>query len=95
LPALTIVIDTPERIQTAFDIIDDLTAEHGLVTCETVPAIRPVGDGHATTVSRLARYAYCDKETTVLRQGRIELPTASLRSRSCGALQPGHDWTGQ
>jgi PII-like signaling protein len=47
VPALTIVIDTPERIQTAFDIIDDLTAEHGLVTCETVPAIRPVGGGHA------------------------------------------------
>ena len=47
VPAVTIVIDTPERIQTAFDLIDDLTAEHGLVTCETVPAIRPVGDGHA------------------------------------------------
>ena len=47
VPALTIVIDTPERIQTAFDIIDDLTAEHGLVTCETVPAIRPVGGGQA------------------------------------------------
>jgi PII-like signaling protein len=50
VPALTIVIDTPERIQTAFDIIDDLTAEHGLVTCETVPAIRPVGGGHAMAV---------------------------------------------
>ena len=47
VPAVTIVIDTPERIQTAFDIIDDLTAEHGLVTCETVPAIRPVGGGRA------------------------------------------------
>ena len=47
VPALTIVIDTPERIQTAFDLIDDLTAEHGLVTCETVPAIRPVGSGQA------------------------------------------------
>jgi PII-like signaling protein len=47
VPAVTIVIDTPERIQTAFDLIDDLTAEHGLVTCETVPAIRPVGGGHA------------------------------------------------
>jgi PII-like signaling protein len=43
VPALTIVIDAPDRIATAFDIIDDLTAEHGLVTCETVPAIRPVG----------------------------------------------------
>jgi PII-like signaling protein len=49
VPALTIVIDAPERIQTAFDIIDDLTAEHGLVTSETVPAIRPVGGGHAMT----------------------------------------------
>jgi PII-like signaling protein len=47
VPALTIVIDAPERIATAFDIIDDLTAEHGLVTCETVPAIRPVGGGRA------------------------------------------------
>jgi len=46
VPALTIVIDAPERIPAAFDIIDDLTAEHGLVTCETVPAIRPVGGGH-------------------------------------------------
>jgi len=45
VPALTIVIDTPERIHTAFDIIDELTAEHGLVTCETVPAIRPVSGG--------------------------------------------------
>ena len=48
VPAVTIVIDTPERIQTAFDLIDDLTAEHGLVTCETVPAVRPVGGGQAT-----------------------------------------------
>jgi PII-like signaling protein len=47
VPALTIVIDAPESIQAAFDIIDDLTAEHGLVTCETVPAIRPVGGGQA------------------------------------------------
>ncbi len=45
VPALTIVIDTPERTQAAFDIIGDLTAEQGLVTCETVPVTRqkPVG----------------------------------------------------
>jgi PII-like signaling protein len=47
VPAVTIVIDAPERIPAAFDIIDDLTAEHGLVTLETVPAIRPVGSGHS------------------------------------------------
>jgi PII-like signaling protein len=45
VPAVTIVIDTPERIATAFDVIDDLTAEQGLVTCETVPASGPVGGG--------------------------------------------------
>ena len=45
VPAVTIVIDTPERIQVAFDLIEDLTAEQGLVTCETVPLTRqkPVG----------------------------------------------------
>jgi PII-like signaling protein len=40
VPAVTIVIDTPERIEVAFDIIADLTAEQGLVTCETVPVTR-------------------------------------------------------
>jgi PII-like signaling protein len=49
VPAVTIVIDTPERIATAFDIIDDLTAEQGLVTCETVPASSPVGGGRTAT----------------------------------------------
>jgi PII-like signaling protein len=47
VPAVTIVIDAPERIQAAFDIIEDLTAEQGLVTCETVPVTRqkPAGAG--------------------------------------------------
>ena len=40
VPAVTIVIDAPRRISTAFGIIDELTSERGLVTCETVPAVR-------------------------------------------------------
>jgi PII-like signaling protein len=40
VPAITIVIDTPERIPAAFGIIDELTAGRGLVTSETVPVIR-------------------------------------------------------
>ena len=40
VPAVTIVIDTPERIATAFDVIDELTSERGLVTSETIPALR-------------------------------------------------------
>jgi RNA polymerase sigma-70 factor (ECF subfamily) len=46
---VTTVIDTAERIFAAFDIIDELTRERGLVTSETVPAMRAdvqlVGDG--------------------------------------------------
>ena len=44
-PAVTVVIDTPERIAAAFAVIDELTAEQGLVTSEVVPALRPAGDG--------------------------------------------------
>ena len=40
VPTVTTVIDTAERIFAAFDIIDELTKEHGLVTSETVPAAR-------------------------------------------------------
>jgi PII-like signaling protein len=40
VPVVTTVIDTPERIADWFDIINDLTAEHGLVTSEMVPAMR-------------------------------------------------------
>jgi PII-like signaling protein len=43
VPAVTIVIDSPERIAAAFAIIDELTTEAGLVTSEAVPAIRGRG----------------------------------------------------
>ena len=35
----TIVVDSPARIAEAFPIVDELTAEHGMVTSETVPAM--------------------------------------------------------
>ncbi|HEY0718673.1 MAG TPA: DUF190 domain-containing protein [Streptosporangiaceae bacterium] len=38
VPAVTSVIDTPARITAAFAVIDELSAEAGLVTCEHVPA---------------------------------------------------------
>jgi PII-like signaling protein len=40
VPAVTIVVDTPGRITTAFSIIDELTTGQGLVTSEIVPALR-------------------------------------------------------
>lgn len=39
VPVLTIAIDTPERTVRSFEIIDELTSEHGLVTSEMVPAM--------------------------------------------------------
>jgi PII-like signaling protein len=41
VPVVTIVIDSPERIAAAFAIVDELTADQGLVTSETVPTMRP------------------------------------------------------
>jgi PII-like signaling protein len=45
VPAVTVVIDAPERIATAFTVIDELTREQGLVTSEVVPAMRPASAG--------------------------------------------------
>ncbi|MGH3495503.1 MAG: DUF190 domain-containing protein, partial [Sciscionella sp.] len=39
VPISTIIVDTPARIAAAFDIVDELTTEHGLVTTEMVPAL--------------------------------------------------------
>ena len=38
VPAVSVVVDAPERIAAAFAVIDELTREQGLVTSETVPA---------------------------------------------------------
>ncbi|MEO6857603.1 MAG: DUF190 domain-containing protein [Solirubrobacteraceae bacterium] len=38
VPVLTIIVDTPDRIADAFEIVDELTAQGGLVTSEMVPA---------------------------------------------------------
>ena len=39
VPAVTTVLGAPQSIPTAFSVIDELTAERGLVTCENVPII--------------------------------------------------------
>ena len=43
VPVLTVVVDTPARIRRWFGIVDELTDETGLVTCEMVPAFHPRG----------------------------------------------------
>ena len=52
VPVVTIVIDSPERIARAFTVVDALTAEQGLVTSETVHAMRPGGDGQGQYILR-------------------------------------------
>jgi PII-like signaling protein len=40
VPVVTVLVDEPSRIQRSFELIDELTAETGLVTSELVPAVR-------------------------------------------------------
>jgi PII-like signaling protein len=58
VPVTTIVVDSPARIAASFDIIDELTDRHGLVTSELVPALVSI-DGHERRGgTALAHYTY-------------------------------------
>ncbi|MBO0747341.1 MAG: DUF190 domain-containing protein [Acidimicrobiaceae bacterium] len=54
VPTVTIVIDTPEQIGKAYAIVDELTEERGLVTSETIPAMRSSTAEHHRGGLRLA-----------------------------------------
>jgi len=56
VPAVTIVIDSPERIAAAFGVIDELTRQHGLVTSETIPALHAASGGRRRGGLRLASH---------------------------------------
>ena len=58
VPVTTIVVDTPDRIAASFEIIDELTSEHGLVTCELVPALVSIDGEDRRGGTELARYEY-------------------------------------
>lgn len=58
VPVTTIVVDSPERIAASFDIIDDLTGRHGLITSELVPALVSIDGGDRRGGTGLARYDY-------------------------------------
>jgi PII-like signaling protein len=38
VPVVTIIVDSPESIARSFEVVNELTAEHGVVTSEMVPA---------------------------------------------------------
>jgi hypothetical protein len=50
---LTVVVDTPARIRRWFEIVDELTDQTGLVTCETVPAFQAGGGRGGLRLSSL------------------------------------------
>jgi len=58
VPVMTIVIDRPERILRSFQIIDELTSEHGLVTSEMVPAATTMSAEQQLGGTRLAKHDY-------------------------------------
>lgn len=58
VPVTTIIVETPERIASCFDVVDELTGEHGLITSELVPAAVSIDDGRLVGSTALARYDY-------------------------------------
>ncbi|HTX46299.1 MAG TPA: DUF190 domain-containing protein [Solirubrobacteraceae bacterium] len=58
VPVVTIVVDTPERIAQAFEIVDEVTSESGLVTSEMVPAMTAMTEQQQTGGVRLARHRF-------------------------------------
>jgi PII-like signaling protein len=58
VPVVTITIDTPQRIARSFEIIDELTAEHGLVTSEMVPAMVALSQARKVGGLKLASHEF-------------------------------------
>ena len=58
VPVLTVIVDTPENIRRWFAVVDEVTAETGLVTSELVPAARAVGPDIRRGTLRLARWSH-------------------------------------
>lgn len=58
VPVMTIIVDSPDSIESSFAVVDELTAQHGVVTSEMVPAriTREAGRRHGGT--ELADFSY-------------------------------------
>jgi PII-like signaling protein len=54
VPVLTVLVDTPQNARRWFEVVDQVTADTGLVTSEIVPAFRATGPGLRKGGLRLA-----------------------------------------
>jgi PII-like signaling protein len=57
-PIVSIVVDKPERIAACFEIVNELTADRGLVTSEMVPAMTTVAKDERRGGLRLAQHRF-------------------------------------
>lgn len=58
VPVVTIIVDTPEWIERSFDIVDELTEGHGLVTSEMVPAVMSIDGSRRRGPTEIAQHDY-------------------------------------
>lgn len=58
VPLATIIVDTPQAIARSFTVVDELTAHHGLVTSEMVPAAISLDGSQRSAETPLAEYDY-------------------------------------
>jgi PII-like signaling protein len=58
VPVVTITVDTPENTANSFEIINELTAEHGLVTSEMVPAMTAMSEAQTVGGLKLASHDF-------------------------------------
>lgn len=58
VPVVTITVDTPQRTARSFEIIDELTAEQGLVTSEMVPAMAAMSESEQVGGLNLASHRF-------------------------------------
>jgi PII-like signaling protein len=58
VPVTTIIVDPPDRVARSFEIVDEFTSEHGLVTSEMVPALVLVDGEERIGGTELADYRY-------------------------------------
>ena len=88
VPAVTIVIDTPERIAASFAVIDELTSERGLVTSETIPAMRASAGGPPARRNP-ARHATTCPTATGLDEAGSRPQALTIRLAAINAVWPG------
>jgi PII-like signaling protein len=58
VPVTTIIVDTPDSIARSYDIVDELTGRHGLVTSEMVPAVLSLDEAQRLGDISLAQHDY-------------------------------------